>query len=323
MNDRFRALFNQRGTISIGDEIEPQRRGLVISLCFLTASLLWFVFSLQETYTQVIELPTSVTRLPDGMALTELPPSSVRVQVEGEGVQLLRLHYNPPTLLLTIGEGEVDMQPAAQEAIKNVSLQSVTPRTVQIVTEPIEWVRVPVDARIQLQLQPGHRILPPARVRPDSVTVSGAQSIVRNLRSWPTERRTIGGVGDTVSVMLALSDSLAGLISLDASAIQYFADVQEFTEARRIVDVRVTDIPAGQDVSLDPSRVELTYQIPVAQFDRAMESDDLYLEVPYRAIRDDETGMVVPFLHTPPGLNVVQPRWEPGGLRYYDVLRNE
>jgi hypothetical protein len=62
---------------------------------------------------------------------------------------------------------------------------------------------------------------------------------------------------------------------------------------------------------------------PVDQFDLALETSELYLTVPYRTIRTDMTGVVFPTLHTPPGLLVVQPRWEPQGLRYYDVQVND
>ncbi len=322
LTDRLRSLFEAQPSERLNDS-GPQRRGLVITLCILAACLLWFIFSLQETYMQVLELPTEIQAVPDGTALTSLPPSTVRVQVEGEGVQLLSLYYNRPTIPIAVTGELIDLQPAAQEAVKSVALQSVMPRTVMLSTEPVEWRRVPVEPRVELQLQPGYRVIPPIRVRPDSITVSGAASIVRAIRSWPTARRTIGGVSDTVNVQLALTDSLRGLLAFDASYIRYAADVLEFTEATRMVDVRVTDIPPGQDVSLDPSRVRLTYQIPVEQFDQALETTDLYLSVPYESVRTDMTGLVFPTLHTPPGLLVVQPRWEPLGLRYYDVQVND
>jgi len=308
----------------IGRDHDDRYRGWVITFCVLTAAFLWFIFSLQETYTRILELPMEVADIPDGRALTRLPPERAQVQVVGEGVQLLRYYYNPPRIFLRgHEEGEVDVQSAAREALGNVILQSVSPRTVDIMTGPVEWKRVRVQPRVELQLKAGHRIIPPVRIRPDSVTLVGARSILEGIRSWPTERRTLGGVDDSVSTMIPLRDSLAGLVEFDTREVAYFANVQEFTQAVRMVDVRVTGMPDGRQVSLDPSRVELTYQIPLSQFDAAQESDDLYLEVPWAAMRDDDSGMIFPTLRTPPYLYVLQPRWSPSGLRYYDVLEGE
>jgi len=307
----------------VGRDHDDRYRGWVITLCILTSCLFWFIFSLQETYTRVLNLPTEVTDVPDGMALTSLPPEEVQVQVVGEGVQLLRYYYNPPRISFRVNGGALDVQAAAREALGNVVLQSVSPRTVDITTGPTEWKRVRVQPRVELQLKSGHRVIPPVRIRPDSVTLVGARSILGDIRSWPTERRTLGGVDDSVTTMIPLQDSLRGLVSFDTREVAYFADVQEFTQAVRMVDVRVTGMPPGRQVSLDPSRVELTYQIPLSQFDLAQESEDLFLEVPWAAMRDDNSGMVFPSLRTPPYLYVLQPRWVPSSLRYYDVLADE
>lgn len=307
----------------VGRDHDDRYRGWVITLCVLTSSLLWFIFSLQETYTRVLVLPTEIAAVPDGMALTSLPPEQVQVQVVGEGVQLLRYYYNPPRIAFRVGKGPLDVQAAAREALGNVVLQSVSPRSVDVTTGPVQWKRVRVQPRVNLQLKSGHRVIPPVRIRPDSVTLVGAGSILDGIRLWPTERRTIGGVDDSVTTTIALSDSLAGLVSFDAREVVYMANVQEFTQAVRMVDVIVTGMPDGRQVSLDPSRVELTYQVPLSQYDEAQESDALFLEVPWAAVQDDESGMVFPTLRTPPSLYVLQPRWVPSGLRYYDVLLDE
>ncbi len=307
----------------VGRDHDDRYRGWVITFCVLTSCLLWFIFSLQETYTRVLDLPTEVTSIPDGMALTTLPPERVQVQVVGEGVQLIRYYYNPPRISFRVDGGALDVQAAAREALGNVILQSVSPRTVEITTGPTQWKRVRVQPHVEMQLKPGHRVIPPVRIRPDSVTLIGARSILEGIRFWPTERRTLGGVDDSVSTMIPLRDSLAGLIQFDTREIAYFANVQEFTQAVRMVDVRVTGMPPGRQISLDPSRIELTYQIPISQFDAAQESDELFLEVPWAAVRDDDSGMVFPALRTPPYLYVLQPRWSPSSLRYYDVLADE
>jgi len=57
MPDWLTSLFTRKELLSSRDEPEPGPRGFVITLCILTACLLWFAFSMQETFLQVIDMP--------------------------------------------------------------------------------------------------------------------------------------------------------------------------------------------------------------------------------------------------------------------------
>jgi len=292
----------------------------VITLCIVAASILWFAFSMQETYTRIIELPTEVVNLPANQALTARPPDEVRIQVEGEGIQLLRLYYNRPKVRIDASAESVDLEMAANDLAGNVNLTTVTPRSVILEKESRINRRIPVEHRLDISYEPGHRVIGEFRLMPDSVVVSGAESIVNGLRAWPTVARRLSGVQDSIDQDLALSDTLAGLVAIDTRRIRLFAEVQEFTEGRRMLDIEVTDLPAGRDYSLDPPRVQVVYQVPLSQFDRVLASEEFRAYVPYEQIRDDVSGLVYPSLNIPPGLEIQEVRMSPTSVRYYDVV---
>jgi YbbR domain-containing protein len=301
---------------------EPEHKGLVITLCILAASVLWFAFSMQETYTQVIEFPTEVQNLSADRALSSLPPTSVRVQVEGEGVQVLRLYYNPPVLPIAVEPGEQDLLLVASEVVKNVSLQTITPRSVFISVEDRVFRKVPVVPAINVELARGFWMIGDMSVFPDSVTISGAASIVAGIEEWKTKKRQLGELSDSLNAMVQLSDSLAGLVQIGATEVRVTANIQEFTEASRTIEVRAIGLAEGENVSFVPSKVQVTYQVPLSQYDLSLAAEDFYVFVPYADTRRDEQGLVYPMLHLPEGLAIREARIDPPGLRYYDI-RND
>ena len=106
LRDRF--TRNQGEALPSGDQ--PRRRWGFITVCVLIAVVLWFTFSIRETYTIEVEMPTQVANLPEDTALVALPPATVQVQVSGEGFDLFGLRLNPPTLLIDAQAEEVVLE---------------------------------------------------------------------------------------------------------------------------------------------------------------------------------------------------------------------
>jgi len=318
--DRLRAFLMRPPGAYRGPEYRPRRKGLVVTICILASVLLWFTFAMRETYTRILEFPTEIRNLPADEALADLPPRTVRAQVEGEGIQLIRLYYDPPVIPIDAARGTVDLDVLAPDVVKNVRLDAVTPRTVTVYKESRVQRMLPVRSRLSVATPAGHYVIGPVVLDPDSVLVSGAGSIVRGLSSWPTAAARITADDDTLNASVSLSDTLSGLVDVGDEAVSVRGRVREFTEATRVVDVLVLDAPPGQQVSLEPATVRVTFQVPLEQYDAAMTAGDFWAAVPYAAIRSDTTGSVVPVPHLPAGIVVRQLRLDPPALRYFDVL---
>ena len=314
---RLKSLFIDSGRREFGVGQAPQRRGLVFTFCLLSAAGLWFLFSVQETYTQFFDFPVTLENVPPEMALTGLPPSTVRVQVEGRGAQLIRLYYNPPTIELDAGSGPIDLASAVAEVTGSVRMESVTPGQLDLVTEPRIARKIPIRSQVDLVEETGYHTVGVFQIDPDSITVTGAQSIIDNLHYWPTEITLLNRVRSLVRIPLALSDTLAGLVEKDAAETIYQVDVQQFTDRTREIEVRVIDAPPGQLITIVPATTLVTFQVPLLQFDRASTAPDFYAYVSYAEIEADTTGKVYPRVHTPEGLFIRSSRIGRRSFEYY------
>lgn len=296
-------------------------KGMVITICVLISTLLWLTFTLQELYTATLELPVKIANLPADQALAVAPPATVRVQVRGEGYPLVQLYFNPPSLTLDARQERIDLSTVDLVLPRGVIVESITPPIIELRKEPRVERRLPVALRVTLETPPTHDLLYPPRLEPDSVTVSGAVSILQNLTAWPTVSMRLTDVRDVLKLRVPLADTLHTLVTVFPEAIWLYAQAVPFTEGVRELPVRVTGIPpAERAVTLEPSVVRVQFRVPLAQYEAAMQAPDFYATVSYETIRTDTTGRVRPLVHLPEGVVLRDLTVSPPVLRYYNVL---
>ncbi len=318
--ERLRAFLKEVTEERETSEREARRRWAAAGVSVAVAFVLWFTFSMRESYSLVIEVPIVVERLPEGRALGQAPPQQARVMVQGEGWELLKLRRRPPELPIRTTDERVDVYAAASEINRfppGVSVQSVAPSSIVLDLEPRITRTIPVRVRTQLQTAELYDFLGPPTVEPDTVQVSGARSIVNTLQYWPTVLLEREGVSRTFTASVPLSDTLRGLVTTSVRSVRVTVPTELFTEATRELEVRTEGAPPGTDpIRLIPSRVTATYRIPVDQFERAQETSAFYAFVPYEAALSDTMGTVQPILHLPEDLFVRDARFEPRRLQY-------
>jgi hypothetical protein len=323
--DRIRQLFLPEASGEEEDDERRPRRGLALAICFLISSVIWLALTLQEERTVSFEVPTRVVNMPADQALKQVPPSTVSVQVSGEGRQLIWLYMNPPTLPIDAASSEVNVASAldlTQEA--GVRIESVEPRRVDLVKEERVERRIPIASRVELQLPPAHELLSDPSFTPDSVTVSGAASVVASLDAWPTERRVLENVTDTLDATVALLDTLSRLTERSVRSIRIHAEAGKFAEATREIDVQVTGLPADQNVvALDPSTIRVRYRVLFDQLFESQRASNFFATVAYQQVRADTTGYVEPRIHTPPEIVIRDPEPMPSRLQYYTFVSSE
>ena len=315
--ERLRRLFSS----SDGRGGEPQQP-LVIAVCVIISVVLWASLTLQEEKSVTIDVPTRVVNVPEGQALTELPPGEVRVQLRGPGLQLVWLLMNPPACVIDATNSDVDVaETLSLSGQGDVRIESVSPMRIGLTKEPKITRTIPIQSRVRLDLPAAHELIQPPRLRPDSVEVTGARSIVNGLSYWPTDSLTIRDVRDTVQTRVSLSDSLVRLVDRNIQEVTAVARAGKFAEAQREIDVEVTGVPSDRSlVALEPSTIRVRYRVLFDQLFESQRADDFFATVTYNQIRSDTTGYVRPRIHVPSDMIIRDPEPIPSRLRYYTFV---
>lgn len=318
--DRLRDLFPEVGVRHDQPEHEARRRTLAILMSVVVAFVLWFTFSMRESYSVVIEMPIVVENVPEGRALGSSPPAEARVTVQGEGWELLKIRRSPPALAVRSTDETINVLSSASESSRlppGVVVQSVVPTTLTLDLEPRITRTLPVRLTYDVEAAELYDFTGEPTVVPDTVRVSGARSIINGLQAWPTAPLERSDVTRGFVADLALSDTLAGLVDTEVDRVRVTVSVGLFTEATRELEVRTEGAPPGADpIRLIPSRVSATYRVPVDQYERSLGTPDFYAFVPYAAAINDTTGTLQPVLHLPEDLVIRDARFEPRRLQY-------
>jgi hypothetical protein len=291
-------------------------------LSLVVAFALWFSFSMRETYTLSVTVPIEVGTVPEGQALRAPPPSAVTAQVRGEGWTLLSLSRAVPSVRLAASTPQVDVVAALSGGglPAGVSVVSAQPRSVELSLEDRTTRRVPIRLVSRLAFAPSHGLRRPPVLAPDTVTVSGARSILRDLEAWPTEALTGEEVRAPFSRWVLLRDTLGGLVETSVRQTLVRADVGEFTEGTRRLRVVVRGRPAGApEVRFDPAEVFATYRVPAdVTYDRAAADAAFVAVVEYAdVVRDTVAGTVPVTARVPPGLDVTDVSVSPSRVGYF------
>ena len=313
----LRERFTRRQREAVAGEDPSRRRWGAIIVCVLLAVVLWFTLSIRETYTIQVEMPTQVVNLPDDMALVALPPPTVQVQVSGEGFDLFGLRFNPPTLMIDAQDETVNLLDMVILP-SGIAREGVNPRTITFQKEARISRTILIRSRAVIEPAEAHDFIDPHVLSPDSIVVTGAESIINDLEYWPSAPFRHTDLLDSLVVVLPLADTLVGLVEKSHHETTLTAVAAVYTEGSRMLQVRLGEVPTTHwDVSLEPPRVRVTYRVPLSQYEQAQEAEDFYATVSYSVIRSDTTGRVRPEINYPRGIALRNTDYSPSTLRYY------
>lgn len=294
---------------------------MAVVVCVLLSVLLWFFFSMRRTTGLDITLPTRVVNLPPGESFVVAPPTSVAYRVRADGLSLLPLYYNRPYVEIDASAGEVNFETNASGIPSDVRIESAAPPAFFPQLEASVTVRIPVRLRADVTTAATYEFIRFPTISPDSVSVTGAGSVVSRLRSWPTVPFTRDNLRDSLDVQLPLADTLAGLVTVNRRHVMLSAVADAFTQGSRRIKVRITGAPSEIPLAtLDPEIITVTYRVSVSDYTRAQNSADFSASVAYDRIRGDTTGGVIPDITLPRGLMIRDVSIEPPSLRYYNYL---
>lgn len=305
--------------------LDRRERIVVFLSAYILALALWFAVNVNRDYSMSINMPIEVDELPDGMSLREELPLAVAVSLNGDWWQLASVYSTPPTVALDITEnGEVNLFNEVRNqmnATPNIRIERVQPSIVSVNLEEKSEKRIPVRLRTEISYQEQFGMVGRPSISPDSITITGANSVIDDLDEWfIDEVLIIDSAKEDINVSIPLI-SENPLIQLSDNELTYRAKVSEFTEGEQVVFISTGDIPRNQNISYNPSSLTIRYNIPIEEYASAQELNLFRVFVPYRKILEDSTGFVTPDIEAVPGdFNIRIRDFQPKTIAYFVIV---
>lgn len=294
----------------------------IVAGSLAVAALLWFSVTMRGSFHTTLSVPLVVNGMPQGLALAAPLPTAVDVVVEGQGWQLLVLSLGRQVSYELSGKdlrsGVILTNRTLGEALKvppGIKVLRASPDTLAVVLDRFISVRVPLRfTASELTFHEGYGLVQGVQLSPDSITLQGAERVLRRIDSWPVESRAFTDLASPVSEDLSVIDSLPGVVHFKIDRVRLSIPVEEFADVNvGHVPIQLRNVPPGRQILLATQTLTVAVRGGVRQLSQ-LAAQDLSVEIDYHDLLADTTGMAVPVVHVPAGMSIL--RVEPDRIRY-------
>lgn len=289
---------------------------------FLVAAAFWFSVTMSGTFRAHYDVPLVVGKMPPDAALEKPLPETVDVLLEAGGWQLLfinaakQLAFEIPgarlrsgVILTNRGLNEMMQLPGGITALR------VYPETLFVSVDREITRRVPLRLQgLSLQFKQGFGLVKDVQLSPDSITLRGAESVLRRIDSWPVRARAYADLSMPVAEELPVADSLRGVLRRDVDNVMLYIPTEQLADMWfRGVRVSIRHLPADREVLLAQQTVDVSVRGGVNVLS-LYSSDDFVAEIEFEDLVADTSGSIIPSLQFPAELQLL--RIEPPAIRY-------
>lgn len=253
----------------------------VFLLSLLLAFSIWISHNLSLQYSSVVSVPVIARSNIEGHSEESSNTSPVVARCRTTGYRLLRknrmsrrgqlrVYFSPDDLHY---DGD-DMYHITSNELSgyfseifgdNVQLESFVSSSVQFRFPEENHKTVPVQAVSVVSFKPQYMALDPIKIVPDSVIVYGEPLHLQNIDRVVTETISLQNLSGGAHGMARIEVPRGG-IRLSDSEVSYALDVTRYVEIHREVKVGTRNVPAGRDLTVYPSVVDVVFRciFPIA-----------------------------------------------------------
>ncbi len=237
--------------------MEKKSHAIIASV--ILSILVWLSVSMNNQYSVTVRIPFKVSNIPAGLSLAGPIPNYVSVRIRGTGWQVASsylsttasVNFDASTLtrngvILTSRDlsYSMDIGSAAQ-------VLSIDPDSVVVSLDSTITKKVPIYAAVDVRPRDGFMTVGTPQVTPDSVTLTGARRLLREIDVWETQPREFKRAINTIHVTLPLSDTLSGIVQVGARQARVRVDVEQ------VADNTYHDVPVSVEGNTDSVNVLL------------------------------------------------------------------
>jgi YbbR domain-containing protein len=236
--------------------------------CLISALFFWFYISLDSQFEYTANVPLRVINPPEGWMLLEPLPPSVNVLFRGTGRSFVSFRFRERILEVEMRNTRNNVRvPLTADMIKNLPpgvrvVSILSPEQVTARWDRLAEKRVPVLSRIDMTPADGYTLVGDVRIEPDSIVITGPQSIIDSISTVQTVRRRFEGlikeIEDKVPIEYGVSDKL---LRFSVRAVRFQADVQRIGERwMKGIPVNLVNVPEKTRAEVIPGTLSLKIQ---------------------------------------------------------------
>jgi len=292
----------------------PKITTIILSTLF--SIILWVFVSFSNEYTTSFNVPVKFTNLKEGTSLLSQSAQVVSLSIKGEGWVLAQITFGPETVFEistdgNVGVQKVDVRGAISEnpwISPSLQVAMISPALLNYTIEKSGYKEIPIVSDESLGIKGGYGLVSSVILNPDSVKISGPQSLIKNIKSISTEKFEIEDIDEEVSSQIFLKPMRYIEYSQGFTNIEF--NVQKIVDKTfKNIPVQVQNVPNKRVLELYPPNVSITLRGGLENLG-IMSSDSITAMVDFNDAFLDSLGIVTPRVTYPEftSLTIVNPK---------------
>lgn len=301
--------------------MKPRRLHIVFTTALLGV-FLWLSVNLREQYQISLDAPLTIDGIPEGMAIRTPVPATLQLRFRGDGWRLATLligsvpHLHVPLSSLAPDNPTISINDVLDRIAlaRGVQLIDINPDTVSVMLDRKGDKTVAVIPDVTLSFRDGYGQVGPVIVSPESITVSGATTLLGQITAWHTAAVRFDDLKNPLEEDVRIAESVDHPLGFSPASVKIRVNIQPFAEkVFSGLPVEIRALPPNRDVIFIPPKVEVVARGGIRQLASVLPVD-FQVSVDYTSILKDTTGYIDPTVTPPSGVQVVAQR--PEKLQY-------
>ena len=276
---------------------ERGKEVLLFLMFLLISYVFWLLLTLNNEMQEDIDVPVTIVNVPDSVTIISDVPPVVKVSVRDKGSALMKYKLGGANVMkidwteyqsgdnkflisrADLGARVRDYFGAGSQVV------TVTPDSLRLnfTTSPGRRVVVKVVADLQPSLG---NIIGRVRTNVDSVMLYSVNDLPHSLNSVETVPIVRGGLSDTTTIVARIAP-IPG-VKIVPEQIVLTVPVEPLIMRKQFAPVVVKNMPADVGLITFPSRVEVSYLMPMSAYNDELYEINAYVD--YRDVHSSTTG---------------------------------
>jgi hypothetical protein len=256
----------------------------VFSVFLLISSLIWVVIKFSKDYTVDAVYQVEFTSVPSDLVWDELPETELQMRTTGNGFSHIKNKLFGKKIKVSLTylkkKNENDYFLLPKEQIGRISNQFPSnsnlfinqPDTILFDFSKKVSKRVPVKFNGNISLAKSFMLKDDIKLTPDSVLVSGPESIINSIESIDSEEFEFADVNNSIEQNIALNKPESKRIELSDNNVVLSVEVEKYTQNTLSVPIIVQNVPEKYILKTFPDRVDVIFNTGLSDFKNIKES---------------------------------------------------
>jgi len=263
---------------------------------------------LSKEYESTIEYPVAYEKLPNDKLLQETPLDEIGIHVRASGFKIISGKLFPRSInidasllylkskthyFLLLSQQKVAIQ---RQMDAGVSIDHFSNDSIHFNLGLLKRRKLPIKLNAEITYENGFDIEGEIKLVPDSIYVSGPESIMDTIRFIETQKIAKSNANKSFREELILKKfKESSNVRLDTTKVHIVGSIEKYTESTISLPFTIVNLPEGVKINTYPKQVDVTYKVSLSNFGKINPSS-FVIECNYVMSVDNNLQYLIPKL---------------------------